>query len=419
MAENTIFTSETLDVLKNQGQIPEIILKKLELLVDKSADLLKNLLNEKELIKYQALIDETIEQQVTDEDSDDNVLEAAIDIKLENQTVHELVVRKWNHKQLVLNPDFQRNSVWKPHQKSQFIESILLNYPLPPFYFNVVIDNKKYKYVVVDGKQRLTTLHEFMQDEFRLRDLTILTQLNGKNFSELIEKDDTMRSKIEDKILHIYLIPAKVPIRFVYDIFNRINTGGTQLERQEIRNCIYLGTATRLLKQLANTQTFKNAIAYGISSNRMKDQEVVLHYLAFQLLDYRTQYKQMNDFLEDAMKLMNKPNLFSNENQSVIVANFERVMQCTYDFWGNRNFRIPTQYTRGVINIAVMESVCSFFAQQTEPFLERNKQIIQQNFNELLQNPIYIQSVRFSTGSIQQVKTRIELASKILSMNTI
>jgi hypothetical protein len=419
MAESTIFTSETLEVLKNQGQIPEIILKKLELLVDKPVNLLKNLFDEKELIKYQALIEETIEQQVTDEDSDDNVLEAAIDIKLENQTVYELVVRKWNGKQLVLNPDFQRNSVWKPRQKSQFIESILLNYPLPPFYFNVVIDNKKYKYVVVDGKQRLTTLHEFIQDEFRLRDLTILTKLNGKNFSELIEKDDTMRSKIEDKILHIYLIPAKVPIKFVYDIFNRINTGGTQLERQEIRNCIYLGTATRLLKELANSQAFKNAIAYGISPNRMKDQEVVLHYLAFQLLDYRTQYKQMNDFLEDAMKLMNKPNLFSTENQRVIVTNFERVMKYTYDFWGNRNFRIPTECTRGVVNIAVMESVCYFFAHQTDLFLERNKQIIQQNFNQLLQDPNYIQSVRFSTGSIHQVKTRIELASKILSTNII
>jgi hypothetical protein len=214
------------------------------------------------------------------------------------------------------------------------------------------------------------------------------------------------------------LIPSKIPIEFVYDIFNRINTGGTQLERQEIRNCIYLGAATRLLKQLADSVTFKNAIGYGISPNRMKDQEAVLHYLAFQLLDYKTKYKQMNDFLEDAMKLMNKPNLFSIENQNIIVSNFERVMKYTYDFWGNRNFRIPTEHTRGVVNIAVMESVCYFFARQTDGYLIRNGQLIQQNFDKLLQNASYIQSVRFSTGSLQQVRTRMELAAEILSMDT-
>jgi Protein of unknown function DUF262 len=364
MAENAIFTSEMLEVLKEQGQIPEIILKKLELLVAKPFSALsefettlKILLSSDDFQKYYEIIADFIVQE--EDDLELPFLKRGVEFIAAPQTIYELIVRKWKNHQLKLNIDIHRNLIWQSRQKSQFIESILLNYPLPPFCFNVIVEDKKYKYVVVDGKQRFITLHDFMHDQFKLENLKVLKHLNGKLFSDLGE----LCSNIEDKQLMVYLIPATVPIRIVFDIFNRMNPQNTQLGLQEIRNSIHYGVATQFLASLAASKTFKRAIHNVLSGRKNKDQEVVLRYLAFQLLDYKTQYKGMDDFLETTMKLMNTKNLFPTEKQQEIAANFERVMYYTYLFFGNQNFRITTpNRSRSVMNGAVLESVGSFFA---------------------------------------------------------
>jgi hypothetical protein len=427
------FTAEILGTLKSK--VPSLVYDKLTFFSERKftslsefEEIVKEGLLKEEFEEYGKIIcdDEVFTDEILTDEKDteaatswDDISNIGIDIKNDNQSIYELVVRKWDNKQLRLDPDFQRNDVWKAEQKSQFIESVLLGFPLPPFYFNIIVENKKFMYVVVDGRQRLTTLHSFIHDKFKLQGLKVLTRFNGKSFSDLKDEDDTLRSKIEDKQLTVCLIPASVPMEMVYDIFNRINTGGTQLQRQEIRNCIYLGQATLFLKELASYQEFKNAIDNGISGKRMKDQEAVLRYLSFQLLNYKTQYRRMNDFLGDTMMLMNVENKFPLEKRNEIAANFKRVMMHTFDFFGNRNFRIPTPTTRGFISIAVLESVCYFFSKQTDNFLMRNKEVIQENFSALLKDADYIDAVRFSTGDEKRVTTRIEVASKILSLNTL
>ena len=128
-----------------------------------------------------------------------------------------------------------------------------------------------------------------------------------------------------------------VPLAVVYDIFNRINTGGTQLNRQEIRNCIFIGESTKLLKQLSSKDYFKAAIGNGISSKRMKDQEAILRYLAFKIFDYKKDYKgDMSDFLENAMR---KLNLMDKSQIDTYAKDFQEVMKLTYDFFGENNFR--------------------------------------------------------------------------------
>jgi len=90
---------------------------------------------------------------------------ADIDIREEPQTVYELVVRKYDQNKLALDPDFQRNLVWKKEQKSRFIESIILNFPLPPLYVN---QNMEGRYIIVDGLQRISTMRAFIKNEFAL-----------------------------------------------------------------------------------------------------------------------------------------------------------------------------------------------------------------------------------------------------------
>jgi hypothetical protein len=240
--DNTVYkiTNEVLNSLNNELDTP--ILDKLKIIKDKRflsiqqfENELKTLLDNDFNLNKEKIINESIIIE-DDKDTEDEELykrgnkesiypydpsEADIDIREEPQTVYELVVRKWVEQKKLRMPDFQRQFVWKHDQMSLFIESVLLGFPLPPLYIN---KNKEGKYIVVDGRQRLTTLKKFLQNEFRLTNLNALSELNGKNFKDLMKINSEYQTRIEDTKLLVYLIQPSVPLEMVYDIFNRINT---------------------------------------------------------------------------------------------------------------------------------------------------------------------------------------------------
>jgi hypothetical protein len=336
---------------------------------------------------------------------------ADIDIREAPHSIYELM-RRYKDGRLIVTPDFQRNLVWKLDQQSRFIESVILNFPLPPFY---VSETREGKYIVVDGLQRTTALHTFLNNEFELQGLEALSHLNGKDFSALKEMSGAYQTKIEDKRIILYVLRPSVPTAVIYDLFNRINTGGTQLNRQEVRNCIFQGKATLLLKELSESEVFKTAIDAGISDERMKDREAVLRYLAFSHFNYEERYQDdMSSFVETAMREMNK---MSDEQILTLKGDFSRVMQWTHRFFGERNFRVPleSKTTRGRINIAVLESVGYFFSKQHDDFLETHQKAIMSNFFErLLKSSEYLDAVQKSTGDRNRVFRRFRLAQEIL-----
>lgn len=215
-------------------------------------------------------------------------------------------------KELVIDPDFQRNDVWSPKQSAELVESILMGIPIPTIYLFEMKDGSKQ---VVDGRQRISAILNFLNNKFSLKDLKILPQCNGKNFSEL---DSKMQGIFEDYQLFFYIIQPPTPERVKYDIFDRVNRGGTRLTNQEMRNALYRGRSTVLLKELATSPAFLDATGKGISSKRMKDQHVILRSLAFYLLkkkqdaviqengeaiDYKS---DMDDFLAKTMIFLNE-----------------------------------------------------------------------------------------------------------------
>ena len=334
--------------------------------------------------------------------------EADIDIREDSQTVFELM-RKYDNGKLIIEPDFQRNLVWKRTQQSKFIESVILNFPIPPFYVN---QTREGKYIVVDGLQRTSTLHEFVNNRFKLQGLEALKKLNGFSFSDLKNLSGDYQTKIEDKKLNLYVIKPSVSVKVVYDIFNRINTGGTNLQRQEVRNCIFLGKSTKLLRELAESDDFKIAINEGISPKRMKDREAVLRYLAFRIFNYKEDYQgDMSNFLERTMKKINIMQI--SEIQS-LNDDFKRVMKLTYKFFGNKNFRLPTAQTRGIVNMAILESIACFFSIKDDLFLKEHKIQIIANFERLIKNIEYLESVKNATSSKAKVISRFSLVQEIL-----
>lgn len=319
-------------------------------------------------------------------------------------------LRQLEKGKIIIQPDFQRNQVWNKVQKSKFIESIILNFPLPPIYLN---ETKKSNYIVIDGLQRSTALQQFYKGEYALTGIEALPKYNSKRFNDL---PDTIQSKFEDKKLTVFILKPSTPIVVIYDLFNRINTGGTQLNRQEVRNCIFIGNSTQLLKKLSEKSYFKRAIDDGVSPKRMKDREVILRYLAFRWFDYIEDYSgDMSDFVENAMKKINKMEEIEIKK---IEEDFKRVMDWSFDIWNYENFRIPTKNTRGRINTAILESVCNYLSFKTEEFLLRNKNIIKENYDKLINNSKYYEAVTTSTGNKNKVLDRFKLAHEILDEGT-
>jgi hypothetical protein len=160
-----------------------------------------------------------------------------------------------------LRPEYQRRSRWTNKQKSLLIESFLLNIPIPPIF---LFEGDFARYEVMDGQQRLLAIREFLSNQFKLSSLTVLAPLNGRNFAQLPPR--TKRTLERASLSAIVLLKeSRTALRdsttsrvleLKKFVFERLNTGGKQLNAQEIRNAIYSGKFNDLIIRLARTPLF-------------------------------------------------------------------------------------------------------------------------------------------------------------------
>ena len=183
-------------------------------------------------------------------------------IRNETRTIYE-VVRRIKQGKYVMDPDFQRDFIWPEDKQSKLIESVVMRIPLPVFY---LAEDDAGKMVVVDGLQRLSTFQRFVNGELNLR-LADRAELHGKTFDDLEPK---LQTRIEDCNLVFYVIDSKVPERARLDIFERVN-GGVPLSRQQMRNSLFMGPATRVLKREARTEAFLRATGRSLNTKSMRD----------------------------------------------------------------------------------------------------------------------------------------------------
>jgi len=256
-----------------------------------------------------------------------------INIATRQPTIEQLL-RRIDEKALDLAPEFQRQAdIWNPDVKSRLIESILIRIPLPAFYIDATDDDN---WLVVDGLQRLSTLKKFVTDKkLKLTGLEYLTQLEGKNYDEL---EPRYRRRILETQPTVYLIEKGTPPEVKYNIFKRINTGGTPLSNQEIRHALNPGNATNFLKKLATAQEFIKVINLSESKRkRMDDREFVLGFLAFKLTSYKDYQDGNRDtFLSEALF---KVNHLTEDALNKIEIDFKKAMIAALDIFGEDAFR--------------------------------------------------------------------------------
>lgn len=241
---------------------------------------------------------------------------------------------------LILSPYYQRyDGIWSLKDKSLFIESIILNIPIPSIYLS---EDSRGNLIVIDGRQRLSTLFEFMDEKkgFKLHGLSILRELNGYKFSKLLGDKEKFRSKIEDRSLHIAKLRYGTDETFIIETFERVNTKGAKLNAQEIRNAIHHGKSTDLLNDISDYYCGENKI---IDKKRMKDKYIVLRYFAMQFFynsiceNKNVDFKSISDYLS---KIMIKINSLNNEDIEELRKNFIIIYDRAKSIFKEKAFRL-------------------------------------------------------------------------------
>ncbi|MBK9497789.1 MAG: DUF262 domain-containing protein [Leptospiraceae bacterium] len=254
------------------------------------------------------------------------------------------VISMMDENEIDLSPDFQRFFVWKEIKKqSSLIESILLRIPLPVFY---LAQHKKSYYQVIDGVQRLTVIHRFVNNKFRLKDLEYFKQCEKCYFKDL---DSVYQTRIRRTMLNFNVLDPETPAHVKYDIFKRLNQGGKPLKGQEIRNSIASKETRNLIKSLAKSEEFINATLGDINPIRMQDQELVLRFIAFyddfdfKKGEFRKYKSDMEEFLNSKVDELNE----DNSRHAEYAKTFLETMNNANHLFGKYAFRkINSEYLK-------------------------------------------------------------------------
>lgn len=348
--------------------------------------------------------------EAMDDASDVSVIKpydpSKIDISPKNLALINLLNRIEND-EIDLMPDFQRRAgLWSPTQKSQLIESLILRIPLPAFYFDGT-DNDKW--IIIDGLQRLTALKEFFVDKtLQLSGMEFLRDLEGVDYHKMPKV--YLRRMAETQVV-CYIINPGAPVNLKYNIFKRINTGGLELEAQEIRHALFQGFATRYLKELAETTDFLTATGYSVPSDRMLDREFVLRFIAFFEFGADKYTGSIDDFLNQAMDHINEKYSKDEKYAKQIKTCFTKTLNTCYEIFGKFAFRrMPDQIRRRSISKALFETWTSIVAKlpddQMQLLVARKEDIYQRYMPMFTNDEDFYKSI--GSGKTAAVKKRFE-----------
>jgi hypothetical protein len=318
--------------------------------------------------------------------------------------------------ELELAPGFQRNKVWSLPTRSRLIESILLKIPLPAFYFAQDNDGRMH---VVDGLQRLSTVHEFVRAaEFSLRGLEYLSGEEGKYFHEL---PALWQRRLHQTQIIAHVIDPQTPSQVKYDIFKRINTGGTPLNTQEIRHALSGQRSREFLKRCAESDEFLAAVGERFRNHiRMADREMVLRFIAFRMFGPENYQRAMDPFLDSANVRLDDPRRVSETQLESLASDFLIAMRLALEIFGSNAFRKAPQeyYGRSPVNRALFESWSVSLAEAADEGLQIVPPEVRDKAYELMRTDyVYIDSITTSTGDPRKVRYRFSKAREVLGLS--
>ncbi|MER0285276.1 DUF262 domain-containing protein [Clostridioides difficile] len=340
----------------------------------------------------------------------------------------ETLVKKIDKNIIKLDPEYQRNHRWSNETSSRLVESLILNIPIPTVYISQDIDvdeEVEYeiaRYSVIDGQQRLTAIHSFMKNKYKLEGMNVLEELNGFCYSEL---PAFLIRRLEERTLKCLRIDSTLDPQVKYDIFERLNTGAVQLESQELRNAIYRGKFNDLIKELAQNNNFRKLIGVKLDNaeesskvKKMQDIELVLRFFALDEGNYNNVKKGFKNFLSEEMEKFNKLDKIELE---ILKKKFISVIDYIIKNFGDNAFakyKINSDKSKPMskFNAAVYDALMIGVSSNINTLLGRNfNSDLKDSYIQLFDDIDFFSAVEGSVNDREKIIARIEKVKGILS----
>jgi len=317
-------------------------------------------------------------------------------------------------KKINMEPKYQRRHRWDNERQSKLIESFVMHVPVPPIYLN---EDRKGILSVIDGKQRLNTIWNFFLGGLRLEGLTIFEDLNGLTLNEL-------PPDIQDDLITVPSLRAIILLRhsgepLKFEVFQRLNTGGVQLNTQEIRNSTYPGPLNDLVLELCENEKFYKLL--GISNKykskfyqTMRDAEFVLRFLALRNnwdLFSGSFKHTMNDFMFKN-QYMGKNQI--NEARSIFLGTLDRVEAC-FGEYAFKRWQPEKKSWRLQVNVSLYDAEMFGCMGINASDLDRFRPQILNGFKELFEEENFKRSIASGTNARSSLIYRINAVRDLIA----
>lgn len=301
-------------------------------------------------------------------------------------------------------PSFQRAFVWTQKQASALIESFLMGLPVPPVFFYIDTENKN---LVIDGQQRLMSIFYFFEgyfgqenekgkrQTFRLSGLNKKSPYYNLRFEDLQSED---KRKLEMTVLRVINIRQLSPSNndsCMYHIFERLNTGGTPLTSQEIRNCVYRGTFLDTLKELNKNKNWRNILGKQTLDKHGTDVELLLR--AFGLCYMLSSYdKPMKTFLN---KVSSKYKMISEGEVKKFTQDFLHASEIIEKVFPSKPFAV-----RGPFNTSVFDSIFCTVLNNIDKLPDN----LRERYDNLINDERFVEYTTLATTDTKVLKARFK-----------
>ena len=301
-------------------------------------------------------------------------------------------------------PKFQRRYVWTERLASRLIESMLLNVPIPPCYF---AQDLGYELDVIDGQQRIYSIYRYTDNQFPLKNLAVLKELNGKRFHELTRD---IQNRIKTYTLRCVVVTNDSDPDIRFEVFERLNTNTMPLNNQELRNSISRGALIDLLGHLATDRDWLRILGRQHPDKRMRDEELILRFFAFQILgleSYKTPQKRWLNYVADKGR-----GYSSKEINSLTTKWQSTIHNCLVIFEPHDCFRRLPLVRRQVINRALMDLTMYSLAGVPKETVEANATVFHQRYTDIIQDEEFADLITRSIDHKSRTRRRFEIWSE-------
>lgn len=320
-------------------------------------------------------------------------------------------------------PELQRKYVWKKKDASRFIESLLLGLPVPSI-FLANIEQSGLR-LIIDGYQRIRTLYDYIEDgvwhgdnsKFRLVNSDLINERwRGKSFEELTEND---KRRLKNYTIHAIIFEQKHPSddSGLFQVFERINTSGTSLNNQEIRNCVYQGALNTLLFKVNKFELWRALYGDMLEDPRMMDLELILRFYALNNEDIYNSNGTKISLKQTLNRYMQCNTMANDEFVTAKEQDFQSTITFIHNNLGEEAF-FNLQSDLSKIRRRLYPTIYDSIMIATSIALKRGFVVNDQDLKEkrilLLKDPEYRQSISEGTMKIHNIRTRISCALKHL-----